>query len=207
MHLPSVPHSSFHAKNAAYDVVALASSAGGLAALSHVFSRLPADFPAALLVVQHLHPDHKSMMAPILGRHTELKTCEAKDGDLLCPASVYVAPPDLHMLLLQGGVISLMRTDPVKFVRPSADLLFVSVASAYPGRSIAVVLTGNGSDGSTGVLAIKKAGGVVIAQNQATCEYFGMPLAAIETGSVDFVLPLEDIPQKIYDLVMKGMPV
>ncbi len=195
----------FRANNAAYDVVGLAASAGGLNALTYILSRLPANFPAALMIVQHLDPHYKSMMATILGRRTALTTCEAKDGDFLKPAMVYIAPPDQHMTLLQGGQVSLVHSDPVKFVRPSADLLFVSIASAYPGRSIAVVLTGNGSDGSTGVVLVKKSGGVVIAQDKATSEYFGMPGAAIETGSVDFILPLEEIAPKLVALTLKGL--
>ncbi len=197
--------SDFRGQIAAYDVLALAASAGGLKALTLVLSQLPADYPAAIMVVQHLDPHYKSMMATILGRQTQLATCEARDGDMLQQGKVFVAPPDEHMTLLQGGLISLVHTDPVKFVRPSADLMFVSVASAYPGRCIGVVLTGNGSDAATGVVAIKKSGGVVIAQDKATSEYFGMPESAIMTGAVDFILPLEQIPAKLLELTVRGL--
>lgn len=188
----------------AFDVVAFAASAGGLGALSTILSNLPENFPAAILIVQHLDPKHKSLMAHILQRRTALKTCEAQDGDVLEAAKVFVAPPDVHMILLHQGVISLVHSDRVNYVRPSANLLFVSVASAYPGRAIAVILSGTGSDGSTGAIAIKKSGGVVIAQDQASSEYFGMPSASIETGSVDFILPLEQIPQKLIELTSSG---
>jgi two-component system chemotaxis response regulator CheB len=188
----------------AFDVVAFAASAGGLGALSSILSNLPENFPAAVLVVQHLDPKHKSLMAHILGRRTPLKTCEARDGDILETAKVFVAPPDQHMILLNRGVISLVHSDRVNYVRPSADLLFVSVASAYPGRAVAVILSGTGSDGSTGSIAIKKSGGVVIAQDQTSSEYFGMPGASIETGSVDFILPLEKIPLKLIELTSSG---
>jgi two-component system chemotaxis response regulator CheB len=92
----------------------------------------------------------------------------------------------------------------VHFLRPSADLLFESVAASYGERAIAVVLTGTGSDGAMGVKAIKKMGGTVIAQDEATAEFFGMPNAAIQSGSVDFVLPLEEIATALVTLVMKG---
>ena len=92
----------------------------------------------------------------------------------------------------------------VHFLRPSADLLFESVAASYGERAIAVVLTGTGSDGAMGVQAIKKMGGTVIAQDEATAEFFGMPSAAIHSGSVDFVLPLDEIATALVTLVMKG---
>jgi two-component system chemotaxis response regulator CheB len=196
----------FHANNAFYDVIALAASAGGLEALSSVISPLPPDFPAALLVVQHLSPDRKSMLAAIISRLTALKTCEAKDGDTLKPGSIYIAPPDQHLIVLQYGTISLVHSDRVKFVRPSADILFVSVASVYPGRAIAVILTGFGSDGTTGALAIKKSGGVVIAQDQATSQYFGMPGSAIDSGAVDYILPLDKISAVVQNLTLTGTP-
>jgi two-component system, chemotaxis family, protein-glutamate methylesterase/glutaminase len=199
---PTLQRKPFQARSAACDVIAVAASAGGLNALSVILAHMPDDFPAAMLVVQHLDPNHKSMLASILSRHTGLQTCEARDGESLQPSRVYIAPPDQHMTLLAGGLIALVHSDRVKYVRPSADLLFVSVASAYPGRSIAVVLTGNGSDGSTGIVAVKKSGGRVIAQDKASSEYFGMPGAAIGTGVVDYILPLEQISAKLVELTL-----
>jgi two-component system chemotaxis response regulator CheB len=98
--------------------------------------------------------------------------------------------------------LSLTQSELVHFVRPSADLLFESVAAAFRERALAVVLTGSGSDGSMGVRAIKKMGGSVIAQDEDTSEYFAMPSAAINTGDVDFVLPIEDIPPALVSLVV-----
>jgi two-component system chemotaxis response regulator CheB len=190
--------------NAAFDVVAMAASAGGLTALSQILTALPSDFPAAIVVVQHLDPRHQSLMAQILSRRTPLKIQEAREGDTLNPGTVYIAPPNRHLLVNLDGILSLSQSELVHFVRPSADLLFESVAAIYKQRAIAVVLTGTGSDGAMGVQAIKKMGGTVIVQDEKSSEFFGMPGAAIHTGSVDFVLPLGEIPSALITLVMKG---
>lgn len=188
----------------AFDVVALAASAGGLTALSAVLSALPMDFPAALLVVQHLDPRHRSLMAEILSRRTSLPVKQAEEGDIVSPGRVYIAPPNRHLLVNPNGTISLSESELVHFVRPSADLLFESVAASYKHRAIAVVLTGTGSDGSMGVTAIKKMNGTVIVQDEKTSQFSGMPSAAIQTGHVDFILPLDEIPSALVTLVIKG---
>lgn len=197
-------HLSPDAQRGAFDLVALASSAGGLSALSEVLSALPKEFPAAVAVVQHLDPRHRSLMAKILSGRTPLSVKEAEEGDRLRAGTVYIAPPDKHLLINPGGTISLTQSEMVHFVRPSADLLFESVAASYKDRAIAVVLTGSGSDGKMGVQAIKKMGGTVLAQDEATSEFFGMPGAAIQSGNVDFILPLREISPALVTLVMTG---
>jgi two-component system, chemotaxis family, protein-glutamate methylesterase/glutaminase len=182
----------------------MAASAGGLRAISAVLSELPADFPAAIALVQHLDPRHRSLMAEILGRRTPLPVKQAEEGDRLQPGTVTIAPPDRHLLVNKRGWISLTQTKLVHFVRPSADLLFESVAASYRDRAIAVILTGAGCDGAMGVKAIKKMGGTVIAQDDETSEYYGMPGAAIQTGCVDFVLPLEEIAPALTMLLKTG---
>jgi two-component system chemotaxis response regulator CheB len=127
---------------------------------------------------------------------------QAVGGEPIRPGTVYVAPPDNHLLANADRTLALTQTELVHFVRPSADLLFESVAAAYRERSIAVVLTGSGSDGAMGVEAIKKMGGTVIAQDEATSEFFAMPSAAIETGKVDFVLPIEEMAPALLSLVV-----
>lgn len=186
-----------------FDVVALAASAGGLKALSNVLSNLPPDFPAPLVVVQHLDSRHRSLMADILNRRTRLRVKEAQEGDHLALHTVYLAPPDYHVLVNHDGTLSLSHSELVHFLRPSADLLFESVAASFKERAIAVVLTGTGSDGAMGVQAIKKMGGTVIAQDEGTSEFFGMPGAAIKTKNVDFILPLQEIADALVAL-MKG---
>jgi two-component system chemotaxis response regulator CheB len=186
-----------------FEIVAMAASAGGLSALGHVLSRLPADFPAAIVVVQHLDPRHRSLMAEILGKRTTLEVRQAQEGDPVRSGVVYIAPPDHHLLVNGDGTLSLSRSELVHFVRPSADLLFESVAASYQERAIAVVLTGTGSDGNMGIAAIKKLGGTTIAQDEKSAEYSGMPAAAIATKCVDFVLTLDEIAAALITLVMK----
>ncbi len=185
----------------AYDVVALAASAGGLRALTIILASLPEDFSAGVAIVQHLDPRHRSLMADILSRRTSLKVKQAEDGDRLEPGTVLIAPPNKHLLVDPDGSISLSSSELVHFVRPSADLLFESMAASFKERAIAVVLTGTGSDGAMGTAAIKKMGGTVIAQDEVSSEFFGMPGAAIQSGNVDFTLPLDEIAGALATLV------
>ncbi len=187
-----------------FEVVALASSAGGLKALTQVLAPLPEDFPAAIVLVQHLDPRHRSLMAEILSRRTQLQVKQAQEGDRIHPGVVLVAPPNRHLLVNRDGSLVLTQTELVHFVRPSADLMFESVAASFRERAIAVVLSGSGSDGSMGVRAIKKMRGTVIAQDAGTSEYHGMPGAAIRTGCVDFILPLDEIAPALLSLVRLG---
>jgi two-component system, chemotaxis family, protein-glutamate methylesterase/glutaminase len=189
------------ASNHGFDIVALAASAGGLKALTEVLAALPAGFPAALVVVQHLDPRHRSLMAQILSRRTALHVKEAREGDRLAAGTAYIAPPNRHLLVNPDATLTLTQTELVHFVRPSADLLFESTAASYRERAIAVVLSGSGTDGASGVKAIKKMGGTVIVQQPSTSEFRGMPDAAKHTGHVDFILPLEDIAPALATLV------
>ncbi|HET7338639.1 MAG TPA: chemotaxis protein CheB [Candidatus Dormibacteraeota bacterium] len=189
-----------------FDIVAFAASAGGVFALTEILGKLPGDFPGIVVVVQHLDPRHRSLMPQIFGRRSNLPVYQAVDGMEVEPGNVYLAPPDRHLLVNRDGTVSLTQTELVNFVRPSADLLFESVAAAYGERAIAVVLTGAGKDGSLGVTAIKKRGGTVIVQDEATSEFFGMPSAAIRTGSVDFVLSIDEIPGALTTLMSGEAP-
>jgi two-component system, chemotaxis family, protein-glutamate methylesterase/glutaminase len=188
----------------AFHIVALAASAGGLRAISEILAALPADFLAAIVIVQHLDPRHRSLMADILSRRTALKVKEAQEGAQLNPGAAYIAPANRHLLVNPDGTLSLTQSELVHFVRPSADLLLESVAANYKERAIAVVLSGTGSDGSMGVKAIKKMGGTVIVQDEKSSEFFGMPGAALQTGSADFILPLDEIPSALLTLVSTG---
>jgi two-component system chemotaxis response regulator CheB len=190
-----------HSHHPPFDIVAIAASAGGVQALTEILGRLPTNLPAIVVVVQHLDPRHRSLMPQIFGRRSNLPIHQAVDGMEVEPGNVYLAPPDRHLLINRDATVSLTQTELVNFVRPSADLLFESVAAAYGERAIAVVLTGAGKDGSMGVTAIKARGGTVIVQDEGTSEFFGMPSAAIRTGSVDFVLSLDEIPAALVTLL------
>lgn len=182
----------------------MAASAGGLGAITAVLSALPADFPLPILIVQHLDPRHRSLMAEILARRTPLTVRLATDGDVIKPGAVLFAPPDRHLLVNRDGTVTLSQAELVHFVRPSADLLFESAAGSYGRGVVAVVLTGTGSDGADGVRAVKDSGGTVIVQDEATAEFSGMPDAAVRTGRVDFVLPLDDIGPALLSLAGDG---
>ena len=188
--------------NHRHDVVAIVGSAGGIRAMENVLHQLPGDLDAAVVIVLHLTPQHKSMLAKILDRQTDLTVREAEDGDVLESATVYVAPPDAHLLVTAEGTIHLDQSALVHHVRPSADALLLSLAHDYEGRCLAVVLSGTGIDGAAGAAAINKAGGIVLAQNEATAEHFGMPGAAILAGGVDEVLALDEIGAAVVEFTV-----
>ena len=174
-------------------VVAVVGSAGGIRALQVVLGGLPAELDASVLVVIHLMPLAPSVLPAILGRATELRVESAVDGALLDPGVVQVAPPDAHLLLDEHGTLRLDHSELVHYVRPSADMLLLSLAQNHHGPCTAIVLSGTGIDGAAGAAAVKRAGGRVLAQDEATSQYFGMPGAAILAGGVDEVLPLDEI--------------
>jgi two-component system, chemotaxis family, protein-glutamate methylesterase/glutaminase len=184
-----------------FKVVALAASAGGVEALGAILAALPAAFPAAIVIVQHRTAQEPFHLPEVLSRRTGLRVEQAREGTALRPASVFIAPPDWHLLVNVDGTLSLSHSAKVKFVRPSADRLFESLAASFGERAIAVVLTGAGSDGSGGVPIIKRMGGVVIAQDAATAEVPGMPRSAIATGAVDFIVPLHGVASRLGMLV------
>jgi two-component system, chemotaxis family, protein-glutamate methylesterase/glutaminase len=174
-------------------VIGIAASAGGLTALSTVIGALNPGLNAAILILQHLSASHPSHLADMLARRTRLEVKEAASHDRLRQGVILTAPPGLHLLISPEGIVSFSHRPPVNHVRPAADRLFESIAESFGPRSIAVVLTGTGRDGAKGAQLVKQAGGIVIVQDQATSEFFGMPGAAIRAGLVDRILPLDDI--------------
>jgi two-component system chemotaxis response regulator CheB len=174
--------------------------------LSAILGGLPADVPAAIAIVMHLAPDHKSILAEILNSRTHLVVKQAHTGDMLCHSSVFVAPPNHHLFVAKGGRLRLSSSaaEKVHYARPSAEPLFASVADVYQKNAIAVVLTGGDGDGSFGVQIIKEKGGKVIAQDRPTSQDFSMPETSIKTGDVDFILPLNEIAPKLIELVGAG---
>jgi len=180
------------------NVVVMAASAGGIDALTQVLSRLPADLPAAVLIVQHLRDDRPTHLPEHLARLSPLPVRLAEEGLPLESGVAYLAVPGEH-LRIENGCLVLDLGEPVHYVRPSADVLFASAAQEFGSRVIGVVLSGTGRDGARGCQEIKAKGGVTIAQDEQSARYFAMPKAAIEAGAIDYVLPLEQIAGKIME--------
>jgi len=194
-----------HYTSRRFDVVAVGASAGGFHAIAELLGPLPANFTGSILVVQHLDPARKSLLADLLLRHTALHVKQAEHGEIMLPGVVYIAPPDEHMLA-GPGKIQLAHTHLVRFSRPSIDLLFESVAGMYGSRSVGVILSGTLKDGSAGIRAIKEAGGVTLAQDPADAEFKSMPAAAVATGCVDYTLPLNKLGITLKNLYEVGSP-
>jgi two-component system, chemotaxis family, protein-glutamate methylesterase/glutaminase len=194
-----------HRHKVATRVIAIAASSGGLAALSEVLRRLPATLPAAILVLQHLAPDQRSHLAEILADRTALAVRQAAHGMRLEDGVVYVAPPGAHLLVGVDGRLALSQLPPLHWCRPSADRLFASVGAKYGAGAIAVVLTGYGVDGAEGAQVIRRLGGTVLVQDDATSASPDMPRAARRAGNVDRVLPLGDIAAELETLVGGGV--
>src|SRR5258706_9601481 len=162
------------------DLVVVGSSAGGIEALSVLVSTLPADFPAPLVLAQHLDPNRPSHLGPILERRSSLPIVIVSDHTPLTTGTIYVLPSNRHVRIRDGHVE--LEADRGDRPRPSVDLLLSSAAKAYGERLIAVILTGSGSDGAAGAGDVKNAGGTVIIQNPQTAHYPSMPMAVPATG-------------------------
>jgi two-component system chemotaxis response regulator CheB len=181
-------------------VVAIGISTGGPHALQYLFSQLPADFPGSILVVQHMPDGFTEMFAKRLDECSPLRVKEAQSGDLLLAGRALICPGNRHMKVKRlplGNVVVLSEDERVNGHRPSADVLFRSVAEEFGPQSIAVLMTGMGEDGASGMGAIQAAGGLTIAQSEDSCVVFGMPRAAIERGYAIRVVSLEALPSTL----------
>lgn len=187
---------------AAFDVVVIAASLGGVAAIRTLLGNLPADFPIPIIIVQHMSARYKSHFVELLNHCSRLPVQWATAGERLAPGRVYVAPPNHHVVLSRKGVLALTQTAKVHFTRPAANPLFESVARWYGKCALCVILTGTGSDGTQGAQALKRAGGRVLVQDQETAVAWNMPSAALQAGCVDFVLSLHGLAAALVALVM-----
>ncbi len=187
-------------------IVVVGASAGGVDALMRLVRDLPADFPAPVCVVLHIPPDSPSLLAQILDREGTIPAKTAEDGERYQHRMVYVAPPDRHLLVAGDGTLHVSRGPRENRSRPSVDPLFRSAAVAAGPRVIAVVLTGSLDDGTAGLLAVKKQGGLAVVQDPADALYPSMPQSALAHAAVDHVAPIAAMGQLLARLVYEPIP-
>ena len=182
-------------------VIAIGTSTGGPVALENVLKSLPDDIPSGIVITQHMPDAFVKPFADRLNRLTKIDIVVAEDGAKLEPRVAYIAPGSAHLVLERTSKGIAIRTakSPKTLYMPSVDIMFKSVAQIYGDGSVGVVLTGMGNDGKEGAREIKKAGGVIIAQDESTCVVYGMPKAVIESGLADKVVPLDKIPEAILE--------
>ncbi len=185
-----------------FPIVGVGASAGGLAAFETFFSSMPADIDTgmAFVLVQHLAPDHKSLLTDLIRSYTRMQVFEVEDGMKVMPNCAYIIPPNRDMAFL-NGVLHLLEPSVPRGQRLPIDYFFRTLAQDQHERAICIVLSGTGSDGTLGVRAIKGEGGMVIVQDPDTTEHDGMPRSAIATGMVDYVLPVAEMPRQLIDYV------
>ena len=173
-----------------FPIVGIGASAGGLAAFESFFSGMPIDTDPgmAFILVQHLDPDHKSILTDLIKRYTRMQVFEVEDGMVVHPNCTYIIPPGRDMAFL-GGALQLLEPSSPRGLRMPIDFFFRSLAQDQHEKAICIVLSGTGSDGTLGARAIKSEGGMVMAQRPDTTEHDGMPRSVIATGLVDYELP------------------
>ena len=187
-----------------FAVVAIGSSWGGVQALPELIGGLPADFPLPILIGHHVSRDRPTMLPTIIARRSRLPVALAEEDVKPKPGSVYIAPPDRHLLVRPDGRIGLSDDERVNWCRPAADVLFRSAATVHGAGTIGVVLSGLGRDGAMGCRSIRDRDGFVIAQDEKTAQMADMPLAARDVGGADLVLPLAQIAAALDVLARLG---
>ncbi|AKJ29849.1 chemotaxis protein CheB [Caldimonas brevitalea] len=186
------------------DAVVIGASAGGVEALGLLLAALPPGFGAPVLVVLHVPPQRANHLAQLFGARCALPVVEAQDKQPLRPGTVYLAPPDYHLLVEPDFCVALSVDAPVHFSRPAIDPLFESAAAAYGSRLLAIVLTGASSDGSQGLRAVRKAGGQAWVQNPADAQVPTMPAAALKAAGADAILSLTAIAHTLAGLTTQA---
>jgi two-component system chemotaxis response regulator CheB len=195
---PPAEHAAF--QSSPIGIVAIASSTGGPQVIHKLLSELPGDFPVPVVIVQHINAAFADSLAGWLAAHSKLKVRVAKEGDALVPGEVLIAPPGQHTRVQSRGRLSVSPGEPRDGHMPSATLLLESAAKIYGRRAVGMILTGMGTDGADGIVAIKQAGGKTVAQNQESCVVFGMPGAAIAKKGVDQVVHGDELSQALLRL-------
>lgn len=186
---------------ARFKAVVVGVSSGGLEALKILVPGLRPDLAAPVIIVQHMSPQADSYLPSRLNEISGLTVKEAEDKEMLRPGVAYVAPPDYHLLAEADGSLSLSVDPKVNFSRPSVDVLFESASDAFGAALVGVILTGANHDGARGLARIKRRGGLAIVQSPESAQSSAMPEAALESTSVDHVLPLKDIAPFLNNLI------
>lgn len=181
-------------------VVGIGASAGGLEAIQSFFTNMPSGSNLAFVIVQHLSPDHKSLMNELLAKYTQMKILVASDGLMVEENNIYLIPPGKNMTIFHGKLF-LTPIEKKKHINLPIDIFFRSLAKDKGKNSIAIILSGTGSDGTLGIRAIKEAGGMVMVQDDQSAKFDGMPRSSIATGIVDYVLPPGKMPEKMLSYI------
>jgi len=187
---------SKNARKITFPVIGMGASAGGLEAFEQFFLNMPSDSGMAFVLVVHLDPTHKPLIAELLKKYTKMEVYQVSDGMRVNPNTIYIIPPNSDMAI-KDGILYLM--EPVRHheLKLPIDFFFRSLAQDQRQNAICIVLSGTGSDGTLGLRAIKGEGGMVLVQDPSSAKYDGMPQSAIATGIVDFILPVEKIPEQL----------
>jgi two-component system CheB/CheR fusion protein len=183
-----------------FPIVGIGASAGGLEAIETFFAHMPTGVGMAFVVIQHLSPQHKSILGDILKKDTQMKVMEVEDGMRITPECIYLNPPDKEVGIF-NGIFHLVEPDESRKIRLPIDYFFRSLAEEQVEKAICIILSGTGSDGTLGLEAVKGVGGLTMAQAEQQAKYPGMPRSAVDTGMVDLVLPVEKMPGELVNYV------
>jgi len=187
-----------------YRAIVIGSSMGGLKALETILRALPDDFAIPIAIVQHVSPDQGGILAATLSERVKVAVKEAEDKESLVAGTIYIAPPNYHLLIESDETFSLSVDEKENYSRPAIDVLFESAADVFGGSLVGVVLTGANSDGAMGLKRIQEKGGLAIVQDPETAQAKAMPAAALQATKPDYVVPLEEIGPFLASLGISG---
>jgi two-component system, chemotaxis family, protein-glutamate methylesterase/glutaminase len=186
---------------AKYRAVVIGTSAGGLYALSDILEKFPARYPLPLIVVQHRAKDQRELLEEVLQSKCKIRIKQADEKEKIESSVVYIAPPDYHLLIESDETFSLSADEPVRYSRPSIDVLFETAARVYKETLVGIILTGANNDGAGGIVAVKKYGGLTIAQDPAEAQFPFMPEASVKTKAIEHIWRLSLIEKFLLETI------
>jgi two-component system chemotaxis response regulator CheB len=184
-----------------YKAIVIGVSAGGLFTLTTILEKLPYDYPIPVIIVQHRSKDQKDLLEEVLQNKCDIKIKQADEKEKIEGGCVYIAPPDYHLLVEENKTFSLSADEPVRFSRPSIDVLFESAAFVFKDALIGIILTGASNDGAAGIVMVRKYGGLTIAQDPEEAQFSFMPSASIETKQIEHVWKLAEIRDFLLEII------